>query len=279
MKSYMIWDYREIVQFFSISCVTASIIAICWSFCLFGSKTETPLDLMKFIYFRSSRCDARFDWKYLNITDLRGLPKHARELDFVEQSFATRRSLILLNLYLLVNFALVVTALVALCEWNRLLKENITAFWVADGLNRRKGGRHFNYYALCIPWIVMNFIGLALDLFSTYFYSSDYFHILWDFKYVVYLLGVKNPSRNLLQFFVVNEENALETATLATTYTYMFTSKLFLPLLVFLVLGLMSIKSMWEVICDNKRTQTRLIRTLKWFFFSGNVFICQYFII
>lgn len=106
----------------------------------------------------------------------------------------------------------------------------------------------------------MNFLGLALDLVATYFYASDYFHILWDIKYIFELLGVKNPSRNLLRFIVSNEENVIGIAAIATSYTFIVASKLFFPLLVFFVLGLLSIKSMWEVICDNKRIELRLRR-------------------
>lgn len=106
----------------------------------------------------------------------------------------------------------------------------------------------------------MNFIGLALDLVATYLYSSDYFRLLWDFSYILDLIGVKNPSRNLVRFIKVNEDNSLDNAMLATMYTFLTASKLFFPLLVFFVLGILMIKFMWEVVCDNKRIQIRLRR-------------------
>lgn len=99
--------------------VAVSAAAICWFFCgIEKEDTGTELDLMKFIYFRSSRCKAKFNWEYLNITNFRGLNPSERELDIADESFASQRTLILLNFYFVINLALIVTAFIAICEWN-----------------------------------------------------------------------------------------------------------------------------------------------------------------
>lgn len=129
------------------------------------------------------------------------------------------------------------------------------AEYFTDGLRRTKGGRHFNYFALCFPWIVMTFFALTLDLVATYMYMTDYFKILFNSKYLSKLLDVKNPEEFENIIWRHDEIVVVYHVVVATTYMYSLTSKLFLPLMVFFLMGIVSIKSMWEVVAENKRIQ------------------------
>lgn len=57
-----------------------------------------------------------------------------------------------------------------------------------------------------------------------------------------------------------NKSTALYPAVLAPQTMFLSTSKLFLPLVFLFVFGLLAIKSMWEVIAQNKRIQDRMKR-------------------
>lgn len=100
----------------------------------------------------------------------------------------------------------------------------------------------------------MTFFALTLDLVATYMYMTDYFKILFNSKYLSKLLGVRNPEE-FEDIIWKHDEIAVYHAAVASTYMYSLTSKLFLPLMVFFLMGIVSIKSMWEVVAENKRIQ------------------------
>lgn len=123
-------------------------------------------------------------------------------------------------------------------------------------MNRKKGGCHFNYFALCLPWIIMNFVGILMDIGATIYYFNHYFKLSKDISYILELMEVKNYEvvgallkdlRVNLSFYISATSSALKMVCM--------TSKGVIPLIVLLSTGLMSIKSMWEVVKENKRLQ------------------------
>lgn len=105
----------------------------------------------------------------------------------------------------------------------------------------------------------MNFVGFAFDIIATFVYYNDYLKLLWDFSYLLDMLEVINydEARPVL---LENEINAIHPAVSAPQLMFFATSKLFVPLLFFFVLGTLAVKSMWEVIVDNERMQVCLQR-------------------
>jgi hypothetical protein len=89
-----------------------------WYFCAIGEDTNTSFDLMKFIYFRSSRCNAEFQWKYLNLTDV------TVTVETTSESYYSQKTLTVAIVYLLVNFALIVTAIAAICKCGESRERN-----------------------------------------------------------------------------------------------------------------------------------------------------------
>ena len=125
---------------------------------------------------------------------------------------------------------------------------------------RFKGGRYFNYYALCVPWIAINLIGIALDLTTSVIYYRDYNNVLWkDIYFVLDMLEVKNPAE-VLEVIQENHYILIYSVNLSAQFMVLFASKFFIPLVVLLTFGLLSIKSMWAVIAENKRIQSHLRR-------------------
>lgn len=106
----------------------------------------------------------------------------------------------------------------------------------------------------------MNFVGLVLDLTATVVYMIDYFRIRADFNHVLILMGVKDYGR-AFELIKNYQKRVQFPATQATLYVYCISSKMFLPLLLFFVFGIVSIKSMWEVVSENRRAQNIPKRT------------------
>lgn len=123
-------------------------------------------------------------------------------------------------------------------------------------MNRKKGRRHFNYNVFCLPWIIMNFVGILLDIAATAYYFNHFVNVWKDLFFLADLMEVKNTEK--LQIFFKDFEIQVKVFNSATSsiLTMIFlTSKCFLPLLILLTTGLMSIKSIWEVVKENKRLQ------------------------
>lgn len=106
---------------------------------------------------------------------------------------------------------------------------------------------------------VMNFLALALDTTASLIYLSDYLKLLWDTSYVIDLSEVRN-SQEVLPYIMEHRQTAAYPVVQAPQLVYFATAKLFLPLLLLLVLGMLAIKSMWEVVADNKRLRKYLRR-------------------
>jgi hypothetical protein len=122
-----------------------------------------------------------------------------------------------------------------------------------------RGGKYFNYYALCLPWIVMNFAGIVLDLAVTINYYDDYLSVLWDITHFLDLLGVQNADA-VRPILIEQDYHIIYPIAMAMQIIHLVSSKLLIPLLFLFIFGLMSIKSMWRVVAENKRIQTRLAR-------------------
>jgi hypothetical protein len=122
-----------------------------------------------------------------------------------------------------------------------------------------RGGKYFNYYALCLPWIVMNFAGIVLDLAVTINYYDDYLSVLWDVTHFLDLLGVQNVDA-VRPILIEHDYHIIYPIAMAMQIIHLVSSKLLIPLLFLFIFGLMSIKSMWRVVAENKRIQTRLAR-------------------
>jgi hypothetical protein len=218
-------------------------------------------DMMKFLYFRSSRCEAEFKWSYFGShISINSTVK----VITTDESYESKKTLAITFLYLVTNFALIATAVLALCKfcaWVNEQKNNFLNF-LSDGLNRRKGGRYFNYYALCVPFIVMNFIGLALDITATLIYLNKANRLVWDISHLLGMLEVQNYDEVLA---VIVEDPEMGdiisySAIMATQLIFFITSKLFVPLLVLFGFGLLSIKTMWDFVDENKRKQNLIRR-------------------
>lgn len=109
----------------------------------------------------------------------------------------------------------------------------------------------------CIPWIVFNFLGIALDIAATAVYMIDYFKLLHDFKFILELLAVKNHS--VFAEIIKNKQEIVHFPALQVTMlAFSTTSKLYLPAVLLLVFGVLSIKSMYNVVIENEIIQTRL---------------------
>lgn len=106
----------------------------------------------------------------------------------------------------------------------------------------------------------MNFTGLLLDVVATFVYAKDFFRVQSDFSYILTVLDVINYDE--VQPQVMRHKLTAEYATSsATTFMIIAASKFFVPLLFLFIFGLLSIKSMWEVVSENKRIQDRLTRS------------------
>lgn len=66
---------------------------------------------MKFVYFRSARCESSFKWNYL------GIINRYPDIEVEEESYASKKTFLFTSLYLVINFLLIVTAVVALCKY------------------------------------------------------------------------------------------------------------------------------------------------------------------
>lgn len=97
------------IQFFSVISFCASIAAILWYFCFIGVESLFN-EFLKFLYFRSSRCNSKFEWSYLNITDIDS------EVQTADESFSSKKTLFITIIYLFTSFALIATAVIAICE-------------------------------------------------------------------------------------------------------------------------------------------------------------------
>jgi hypothetical protein len=92
------------------SFVTATVL-ILWYFCLIGGELSEQTGIIKFIYFRSSRCHMPFSWEYVNVTG------ESVEVITSDHSSSSKKTLVILVLYVLINLALIVTAIMAFCEF------------------------------------------------------------------------------------------------------------------------------------------------------------------
>jgi hypothetical protein len=132
-------------------------------------------------------------------------------------------------------------------------------FYLQDALMRRKGGRYFNFYALCVPWICINKVGIILDLTTFYIYFRDYTKLLWDLDHFLVMVEVKNIDV-MYEAFKTHHSTIMYPIFIGPQFLAFVAAKFFVPLFFMLMFGLLSIKSMWEVIADNKRIQTYLRR-------------------
>ena len=142
------------------------------------------------------------------------------------------------------------------------LKQVFLTFFT-DGLMRFKGGRYFNYYALCVPWIAINLIGIVLDFTTSVIYYWDSNRVLWnDVNFMLDMLEVKNTEEVLQVIQVILEDQYILVNPIvsAAQFIALCASKFFVPLVILLMFGLLSIKSMWAVIAENKRIQSHLRR-------------------
>lgn len=130
----------------------------------------------------------------------------------------------------------------------------------ADGLNRQRGGKYFNFYALCLPWIVMNFVGLVIDVSAAINYFGDYMSVLWDITVLLEMLAVQNVEE-VRPILTDRHQTVIYPTAMAIQNMYLAASKMFLPLLYCFMFGLLSIKSMWQVVSENKRIQVHLARS------------------
>lgn len=234
-RAYTVISYIAVGSslFFSSVTFSISLALILYHYCVIhivndGSDLEGAL---KFLYFRSSHCEFKFDWKFLDIENL------SVEVHTTNESVAARRTLVFAMLYFISSAALMVTAVVAIY-----------------GMNRQKGCRCFNYTAFCVPWIVSNFLDVILCLTAAVTYIIDYSKIKNDITYLLDLLEVINVDE-VRPILVKHQEMALYHAVIPSQFMYFNAAKWFFPLLFCLVLGLMAIKSMWEVIDENKRVR------------------------
>lgn len=87
---------------------------ILWYFCFIGGNSSDEINFIKFLYFRSSRCHMKFNWSLVKLEE-------STEVLTTDTSFASKKTLFILVLYLLINLALIVTAVMAICEFDLLL--------------------------------------------------------------------------------------------------------------------------------------------------------------
>lgn len=65
---------------------------------------------MKFLYFRSARCETKFQWSYLNITE------DSVVVETTDESYVSRQTLLISVIILIINFVLIVSAAAAICK-------------------------------------------------------------------------------------------------------------------------------------------------------------------
>lgn len=245
-------------QFFSIFAFVGSIVLLFWYFCVFPEPdVPTQYDLLKFVYFRSSKCESIFKWTFIENGFDTSLVNNIEIVTSAESS-ASRQTFAITVSYLVINFTIIVTAFLAICERKRkrfrAVNNGDKSF--TDGVNRWNGRQNFNYYALCFPWIIMNFVGIVLDCAATTYYFIHYWELIKDIAFIADLMEVKN--REIFKALLSNRIVQMKVFSVSTTSVlkmFCVTSKVFLPLLILLLTGLMSIKSMWEVVKENKRLQ------------------------
>jgi hypothetical protein len=105
----------------------------------------------------------------------------------------------------------------------------------------------------------MNIAGIVLDLSTFFIYFIDSQTILWDYLHILTMMEVENIAE-VSPAFTKHNSNVLFQAVRASQLIALAASKLFVPLLFLLVFGLFSIKTMWEVIAENKRIRSYLHR-------------------
>ena len=105
----------------------------------------------------------------------------------------------------------------------------------------------------------MNFTGLILDVTATSIYMTDYFRVLTDYTHILVLIKVRDFQK-AVEVIRDHHENVHVQTIQMTVNMYSVSSKIFLPLLLMCLFGLLAIKSMWAVVSDNKRIQNRLRR-------------------
>lgn len=108
--------------------------AILWHFCYITFKRE---DFVKFLYFRSARCETKFQWSYLNITE------DSVVVETTDESYVSRQTLLISVIILIINFVLIVSAAAAICKlWIVIFNWFINKIF-SRGLAETKGWKIF----------------------------------------------------------------------------------------------------------------------------------------
>lgn len=103
-------------QFLSILCSVVSLFLLFIHFCTFGANLYlSQFEFLKFMYFRSARCETKFQWTFVeNPFDI-SLVNGTEVLTSLE-SLASRQTLFITISYLVINSTLAMTAFVAICK-------------------------------------------------------------------------------------------------------------------------------------------------------------------
>lgn len=104
-------NFFNLFQFFSTVYLSASVAALFWFSCTIVENPSPPFDILKFIYFRSPQCNAKFELTLHNIN-------HGLGIQFKDESLATKKTFALAVMYLVVNLTLITTAIMAICNEN-----------------------------------------------------------------------------------------------------------------------------------------------------------------
>lgn len=114
-----------------------SICAILWYFCKIGAETNSVFDLLKFIYFRSSRCETKFKWQLIN------LGFDFPDVEVKDRSDSTSKTIFLAWLYFIINLGLVISAFVAICGYFQFPKTFLTKYNLCRRVKTKKRNDNF----------------------------------------------------------------------------------------------------------------------------------------
>lgn len=107
--------------------------------------------------------------------------------------------------------------------------------------------------------MILNILGIILDLSTFFVYQNDRQKLMWNLYYILDMLEVRNyaevkdaldESHSMIYYSILKPPEFISFVA----------SKFFVPLFFMFIFGLLSIKSMWEVIAENKRVQVFLRR-------------------
>lgn len=193
---------------------------------------------VRFVYFRT-KCSPKFDWKFLNLKNI------SIDVEVSELNYATKKTILFVILYFLINIILIVTAVLAIY-----------------GMNRKKGGRFFNYFWFCFPWTVTNLIDVALCTTAFFVYYFDYKKTLNDITSFLDLVEITSHVDELEKIFIEKKEEILYDVLVPSEFMYLFASKYYFPLLIPFVFGLIAVMTTWKVVNHRKRLRVNSMRIL-----------------